>query len=399
MPLYKRYVSLKQRIKTHPRFAGIQHAGQLVERYAVYVILIVLGTFVVGNNLLARTIRPDEIGVGAPWTSFVSNEASDLIVETTPAQPIAAIKTDRLVVGGMTGQPAAIAATVTPSAPVVSPVLVDAVGGPPPGGTDSDAAARQETVTYTVQGGDTLSTIAHRFGLTSKTVLWANGLDDADFIKPGQTLKIPPAEGYLYTVKQGDTLAAITKKYGGNQDDVLTANRLATADALQPGQEILIPGGEPPAPSAPVPSARRTLLTQVFAGSDSGAAPPSAPATGARFIWPTTGRKINQYFRGRFHTGIDVEGTYSTPIYAASSGRVIFSAFDRSGYGLHVVIDHGNGYETLYAHASKVFVGVGDRVKQGQTIAMVGSTGRSTGSHLHFEIRVGGGFLNPLSFF
>src|SRR4029078_3934749 len=101
----------------------------------------------------------------------------------------------------------------------------------------------------------------------------------------------------------------------------------------------------------------------------------------------------------RFHTGVDIEGDYSSPIYAAATGRGVYAAFDRSGYGLHIVIDHGNGYETLYGPAIKVFVARGDSVKQGQTLAMVGSTGRSTGTHLHFEIRTGGGFLNPLSFY
>lgn len=265
--------------------------------------------------------------------------------------------------------------------------------------TPADGTERQETINYTVATGDTLSTIAHRFGLTSKTLVWANGMSDKDFIKPGQVLKIPPVEGYLYTVKKGDTLASIIKKYGGEQQAVLEANHLASADAIEPNQEIVIPGGEPPAPPAPTP-ARRSVATPVYGGtSPSSSAPPSARATGAKFIWPTSSHKINQYFRGRFHTGVDIDGDYSSPLYAAAAGRVVYAAFDRSGYGLHIVINHGNGYETLYGHASKIFVSVGDSVKQGQTIGMVGSTGRSTGTHLHFEIRTGGGFLNPLSFF
>lgn len=401
LPLYRQYISLKQQLKTHPRLAGVRHFGHFVERYAVYAVLIVIGSFVIGNNILARTIRPDEIGLGAPWSTFAKNEASDLIVETAASQPITARQEEKLAVGGVDSS----VATITTITPTVSGgtggPLTDAVGGPPAIGTDTDTGNRQSTVSYTVQSGDTLSTIAHSFGLTSKTLLWANGLSNADFIKPGQVLKIPPEEGYLYTVQKGDTLAGIVNKYGGTQDGIMAANQLATADAIQPGTDIIIPGGQPPAPPTPAPTGRQTILNQVFTGNTGSpsSAPPSVPATGARFAWPTTDHRINQYFRGAYHTGVDIGGHIGNPIYAAASGRVIYAAYDNSGYGLHVVIDHGNGYSTLYAHASKIFVGVGDRVTQGQTIALIGVTGRSTGPHLHFEIRVGGGFLNPLSFF
>lgn len=399
VPLYKQYLKTRQRIKTHPRLAGVRSVGHFLERYAVYAVLIIFGVLAVANNIFARTIRPDEIGRGAIWASLITNESTELIVETATQHPVVSNKALALAVGGTTQRSDANTNTsdITSGQASASPI---AVGGDIIPGTDSIGADnRQETITYIVQPGDTLSTIAHSFDLTSKTLVWANGMSDQDFIKPGQTLKIPPVEGYLYTIKKGDTLAAIATKYNGEQEAILDANHLATAEAIQPGEEIIIPGGEPPAPPAPTPSQRRSSFTQVFGGNNSGSIPPSAPAGRSRFIWPTAMRKINQYFRGRYHTGIDVEGTYSSPIYAAAAGRVVFAAFDRSGYGLHVVIDHGNGYETLYAHASKVFVSRGDTVKQGETIAMVGSTGRSTGTHLHFEIRTSGGFLNPLSFY
>ncbi|MEK7537879.1 MAG: peptidoglycan DD-metalloendopeptidase family protein [Patescibacteria group bacterium] len=397
LPAYTQYLKLRQRVKTHPRLVGVRSFGHFLERYAVYAALVTLGVLAVGNNIFARTIRPDEIGRGSIWASLSSSETPDLIVETASNRPAAVNRTTMLAVGGVTPRSDSVPLSSTAANEPESTATALAVGVTlnESGGTNGD---RQETVIYVVQSGDTLSTIAHRFGLTSQTLVWANGMSDKDFIKPGQALKIPPVEGYLYTVKNGDTLAGIAQKYKGDQASILDVNRLATAEAIQPGQEIIIPGGEPPAPPAPTPASRRTLLTQVFGGRESNA-PPSAPATGARFIWPTTGRRINQYFRGRYHTGIDIEGDYSSPIYAAANGRVVFAAFDRSGYGLYIVISHGNGYETLYGHASKVFVSPGDVVKQGQTIAMIGSTGRSTGPHVHFEIRTGGGFLNPLSFF
>lgn len=397
LPAYLRYSRIRQRIKTHPRLAGVRSFGHFLERYAVYAALVSLGVLAVGNNLFARTIRPDEIGRGAIWASFTNSENSELIVETATNQTTSKNHATAFAVGGVTQRAESVTNIAANNDTTTSNAALAVGGALTADAEDGSGVDRQETITYTVATGDTLSTIAHRFGLTSKTLVWANGMTDKDFIKPGQVLKIPPVEGYLYTVKKGDTLASIVKKYGGDQAKVLEVNHLATADAIQPNQEIIIPGGEPPAPVV-TPSTRQPLLTQVYGGT-SGTPPPSAPASKARFIWPTSNHKINQYFRGRYHTGVDIEGTYSSPIYAAAAGRVVYAAFDRSGYGLHIVINHGNGYETLYAHASKIFVSVGDQVKQGQTIAMVGSTGRSTGTHLHYEIRTGGGFLNPLSFY
>lgn len=396
VPFYKQYLKIRQRIKIHPRLAGVRTFGHFLERYAVYAAVIAVGVLAVSNSIFARTIRPDEIGRGAIWATLSDPEASDLIVETAAGQGTPINHSLALAVGGT---PLADDIKVAPTAATEKEIAstMMAVGGGADSMDTDDTSNRQETITYVVQPGDTLSTIAHSYGLTSQTLVWANGMSDKDFIKPGQTLKIPPVEGYLYTVKKGDTLAGIIKKYGGDQNAILDTNHLATAEAIQPGQEIIIPGGEPPAPPQ---SRQRSLLTQVYGGYYSGGTPPpSAPSGRARFIWPTSGHKLNQYFRGRYHTGIDVEGDYSSPIYAAAAGKVIYAAADRSGYGLHIVIDHGNGYETLYAHNSKNFVSRGDTVKQGQTIAMVGSTGRSTGSHLHFEIRTGGGFLNPFSFY
>lgn len=398
VPGYKQYLKLRQRIKTHPRLAGVRSVGHFVERYAVYAVLVAFGVLAVSNNIFARTIRPDEIGRNAIWASLVSSESSDLIVETASDHVATANRTLALTVGGVAPRTETEVTEVQEGSG--SATLPLAIGGATTIATDTTNTNRQETISYVVQTGDTLSTIAHSYNLTSQTLVWANGMSDKDFIKPGQTLKIPPVEGYLYTVKKGDSLAAIATKYKGEQTAILDANHLATADAIQPGQELIIPGGQPPAAPAPTPTTNRSLLTQVYGGNKSSDdPPPSTKATGARFVWPTSSHRINQYFRGRYHTGVDIDGDYSSPLYAAAAGRVTYAAFDRSGYGLHIVIDHGNGYQTLYGHASKIFVSRGDTVKQGQTIGMVGSTGRSTGTHLHFEIRTGGGFLNPLSFF
>lgn len=399
LPLYSWYTKIKQRVRHNPHFAGIRSIGHFLERYALYAALVTLGIFGLTNNLFAQTIRPDEVGRGAIWTTFVQAEGSDLIVETGLSQAPAVAAASTLTIGGLApvvtdDETATVGMVQVEAAPGTDVPITDTVVGATGGGAlTSD---RKETETYVVEGGDTISTIAEQFGVSSRTILWANNLSDSDFIKPGQSLKIPPTSGYLYTVKSGDTLASIAQKYKGNEQQILEANGIPLADALQSGSEIIIPGGEPPAPPAPV-AQPRNLFQQVF--TRGGNAPANAPATNARFLWPTPNRRINQYYRGRYHTGIDIEGTYSSPIYASSGGTVEFASSDRSGYGLHVVINHGNGFRSLYAHASKIFVSVGQRVSQGQTIAMVGSTGRSTGTHLHFEIRTGSGFVNPLAYF
>lgn len=125
--------------------------------------------------------------------------------------------------------------------------------------------------------------------------------------------------------------------------------------------------------------------------------PPSRVQSSSRFLWPTPSKKINQYFGWR-HTGLDIDGNYSSPIYAADSGRVERSDSAASGYGLHIVLNHGGGVETLYGHLSKSFVRVGDSVQRGQTIGMMGCTGWCTGPHVHFEVIIGSRKVNPLSY-
>ncbi len=261
---------------------------------------------------------------------------------------------------------------------------------------------RTGVVDYTIGGGDTVSLVAAKFGLGYKSILWANGIDDRSIIKPGMVLKIPPVDGVLYTVKSGENLTALVQKYQADLNRTLDVNRLPDASAIQVGQVVTLVGGQPPAPPAPPPSSRSQPRSPFFdvgvASSDQSGARGNRIA-GAGYLWPTPNHRINQYFRGYYHTGIDIEGTYASPIYAAKDGVVSAVRFERYGYGFHIIISHGDGTQTLYGHASKIFVKTGQRVDRGQTIAMVGSTGRSTGTHLHFEIIIGGVKVNPLKYF
>ncbi len=242
---------------------------------------------------------------------------------------------------------------------------------------------------YIVQGGDTLSTIAEKFDVSISTIKWANGLS-SDYIKPNQKLKILPVTGVLHTVKSGDTLTAVATKYNASEQAIADVNWIDPPFNLQAGQELMIPGGEIKAAPSPIVS---STPTTVNTPSNSVGTPVSG--TG-QFLFPTTGY-ISQY-SSRWHTAIDIASRAYPPVMAADSGRVVYSGWDSTGYGLTVLLDHGNGFVTRYAHGSALYVKTGDYVTRGQTIMQMGSTGRSTGPHLHFEIKYNGVKQNPMSY-
>jgi LysM repeat protein len=268
----------------------------------------------------------------------------------------------------------------------------------------SSKPLRTEIEIYTVKAGDSLGTIARDYDIDVGTLLWANNLSARQYIRPGDKLKILPVAGVLVAVKSGDTLSAIAKKYQGNVDDIIKVNQL-TDDKVPVGKELVIPGGMPPVieQNRVVAVSRDQLrepgVTQYTApaGAANVAKPADAAETGitTKLLWPTSARVITQYYGWR-HTGLDIAGDQSNPLYAAEDGVVTISGWNSGGYGYQVMIDHPNGMKTRYAHASKLFVSVGDQVKRGQVIAMMGSTGRSTGPHIHFEVYVNGSRVNPL---
>lgn len=249
---------------------------------------------------------------------------------------------------------------------------------------------RSEIIEYEVQGGDTLSSIASKFGISTDTIKWANDLT-RDAIKPGQTLKILPVSGVAYTVKSGDTLESVAKKFSAEQQPILDFpfNDIPDDLSLKVGQLLIIPDGSPPEIKAPKPKPQPQYLAQ---GPQSPAF--SAPG-GGQFIWPAGG-SLTQYFSW-YHPGIDIANRAGPGIAASDGGTVMVAGWpDSNGYGNRVVIDHGNGYTSLYAHLSNIYVSAGQTVSRGQLIGQMGSTGRSTGTHLHLEIHYKGIALNPL---
>lgn len=249
-----------------------------------------------------------------------------------------------------------------------------------------------ETTSHIVQEGETIASIATRYGLESSTILWENNLTTTSKIKPGQELVILPIDGVRHKVKKGETIFSIGKKYGLEDTQVQAIvdypfNEFLNDETfeLATGQFLMVPGGV--LPNVPVARPTATRLTP-DAGSVSG--------TGV-FVWPAAG-KITQGY-SFYHKAFDIANRAGGPILAGDSGTVVVAGWvDNSGYGNRVVIDHGNGYVTLYGHLSVIQVRPGQRVNRGDVLGQMGSTGRSTGTHLHFEIRSGGSLLNPGNF-
>ncbi len=250
---------------------------------------------------------------------------------------------------------------------------------------------RSEILEYEVEQGDTLSSIAIKYNISIDTIKWENNLNDTDSITPGQTLEILPVTGVSHEVVSGDTIESVAKKYSASSQGILDFpfNDVGDDLQLQIGQILIIPEGVPPtkaAPSRPAPK---------YVASTPNSSTFNAPGGGS-FIWPTIGG-LTQNFAW-YHPGIDVADRSAPGVGASDGGTVIVSGWpDNYGYGNRVVIDHGNGYQTLYAHLSNIYVSIGQRVSRGQSIGQMGNTGRSTGTHLHFEIRYKGVAVNPLA--
>ena len=249
---------------------------------------------------------------------------------------------------------------------------------------------RIDILEYEVVLEDTVSTISQKFGVSEDTILWENDLSKKAILKPGQIVRVLPETGVSHKVQKGDTIYSIAKKYGVDAQAVISypSNTFVNDEtfSLAVGQILVIPDGTPPAqaPTQPTYMARRTP----DAGSGVGS---------GNFVWPASGH-ISQGFKW-YHRALDIANRATPDVLAADSGTVELSGWpDNSGYGLRVLIDHGNGMTTMYAHLQKVYVTAGQRVSRGSAVGQMGSTGRSTGTHLHFEIRRNGAMVDPVEY-
>ena len=276
--------------------------------------------------------------------------------------------------------------SVNPWSISAAPSVVSASTDDPGIGTQVSNKVRDSIIDYKVQSGDTVASIANKFGVSTDTVRWANNLS-GDKIKIDQTLKILPVTGVAHTVVKGDTVYSIAKKYDAEAQAIIDFpfNTFTNDETfeLAIGQTVIVPDGVMPTATA---TSRARQMT------------PSAGVVSAfgTFVWPTQGT-ITQRFSW-YHPGIDIANRSLPTVVAADAGRVIYAGWDTSGYGNMILIDHGNGYTTRYGHLSQIMVISGQTIGRGQAIGRMGSTGRSTGPHLHFEIYQNGVRVNPLNF-
>jgi murein DD-endopeptidase MepM/ murein hydrolase activator NlpD len=270
---------------------------------------------------------------------------------------------------------------------------------------------------YTVQEGDTLSSIADHFGLGNEFVagwdmLVASNQPEIvsadDFLQPGQNLRIPTGPGIVHTVILGETVGDLAEQYDANSAEIIDYNALGSGNLIAVGQVILIPNPrqlapEPVVEPTPEPSPEAPPEEPPPGESSPPPAeetpPPPTPVPG--FIWPVnTNIRITNHFDASHPLGIDIGLRFdpTAPILAVQSGTVTFAGGDPCcSYGLYVIVDHGDGLKTLYAHLSRIDVSVGQSVGQGEQLGVAGSTGYSTGVHLHFEVHLNGKRIDPLS--
>lgn len=239
---------------------------------------------------------------------------------------------------------------------------------------------------YTVESGEVLSKIAERYGLNVETIMWENNIGNANMVVSGQKLVIPPLDGISYTTVDGDSLEKVAGKYNIEVDAIIAQNNL-TGDTLAIGQHLFLPEAKPIGPARVIATSGSTsyVSTSNVALSDSN----SVPVGAKPFIYPTRGDITQGYRAG--HYAIDIGDTSKPPVWAAGGGTVTkaYSGGWGGGYGNHVIVDHGNGLETLYAHLDHLTVTEGQWVGQGQVIGQMGNTGRvygATGIHLHWEV-------------
>lgn len=402
VPVYRLFFGVKRGIDRLLLPAKHRITFLVSNRYALHVAVVAIAAMTGSIHLGASDVRAESFGTKSMLYGLVAQDAN-AAVETVSADTLP--ESTRVSYGYDDGalDPTTHFDTLSlGDAYVTTTVGGSAVTVPAISEGRPIAASRSETESYKVTDGDTLYGIAERFDLSLSTILWANNLTVRSLIKPGQTLTIPAVDGVLYTVKSGDTLLKIAKTYGSDTDEIITVNQLASANDLRIGQSLILPGGEPPASASSPVKATPAPVSSIFTKPPATAT--TAPSTTTKgsgsgtgtWLWPTDWRVITQYY-GWQHTGVDIDGDYTTQSYAAADGVVIYSGW-RNGYGNTVEIDHGDGLVTRYAHHSKLYVKAGDVVTQGQAIAQTGTTGKSTGTHLHFEVIKNGKFQNPLDY-
>jgi len=357
-------------------------------RYALHFAIVVVTAVASVVNFGGYEVRAETFGENSVLFAL-SGDSEQIMIEETAEE---GIKPAVKAVSYLKGTTSAVVPNIDYDY-IEEDYVSTAVGGsalvaPAISEGGQSTAPRQNTETYTVQNGENIGMIAENYGVTMNTLLWANDLSSRSYIQPGQKLKIPPTSGVLHTVGRGESLNKIAKKYDVETEEILKFNRLKSASDIQVGEELMVPGGKKVAPR------RVASVTSIFS------APPKnieVNTTGSgSMVWPTDLRYITQYYGWR-HNGLDVDCYYNNNNYAADSGTVVFAGW-KKGYGLAVEIDHGGGLKTRYGHHASLYVSPGQSVSKGTPIGKCGTTGHSTGTHLHFEVMQNGRYQNPLQY-
>jgi len=276
--------------------------------------------------------------------------------------------------------------------------------------TDIPSRPRLEVIEYTVESGDTLFGIAEKYGLKPETVLWANQQvlgDNPHNLRPEQVLNILPADGTYHRWSAGDGLNGVAKFFGVQPEDIINfpGNNLTpefigdfTNPNIDAGTWLVIPNGKRQFVSWSAPDIPRDNPSVAAVLGPGACESIVSGASGAGiFIWPANNHFLSgyDYVPDANHPGIDIDGNEGDPVYAADSGVVVYAGLNNWGYGNVIVINHGNGWQTLYAHLNAYYVSCGQSVIQGNVIGAIGSTGNADGSHLHFEMMYNGVRVNP----
>lgn len=379
LPIYKIFVTIIIAITRSIGPINNKYLVPFINRYVVHMVVVAMTVTVVFLNYQVKNTRAQSFGEKSILYALAKSgdlsdaesfsEGFDTYVQDTPTDLDNYPNNEPLITqtGGLYGTD------------ITSP--------------EAFTSARSTITKYTVVSGDNVGSIAKKFNLKTDTLIWANNLSPKGFLQLNQVLLIPPVDGVIYTVKRGDTLGGIVKKLDGDLTKAVAFNKLAGTYDISIGQTLIVPDGKPLISAPSIQKPKIAKITDIINKPNIGS--PNVGITG--LIWPTVTRRLSQYF-GWKHTGLDIDGDFGDPIWASADGVVSKVKYLNYGYGFHVTIDHPDGKQTLYAHFQKIFVTPGESVTKGQSLGEMGSTGRSTGSHLHYEVRVGGKRLNPLNY-
>lgn len=359
---------------------------------------------------------PAEVSFAAAYLSQTTPQAFHLVMSTHPA-PTAQIQS-RLEVNSPADD-GAPNLRITAAGATPQPQNEGTQATPTPSPTPSPSCETSHSpiyCVYTVEAGDTLSSIASKFDLKGtdgvapwQLVVQSNKPEitsEEDLLQVGQKVRVPAGNGIVHTVLSAQTLSDIADQYDVSSNDItaVAANALANANSLRIGQELLVPGPQrlsKPALLAPRPSSAQPPSSgSPGFGAASSQQDQARGVSSSGFVWPASG-PLSSRFGGSHPLGIDIDlyATPNAPNVAAAAGTVTFAGGNPCcSYGYYVTIDHGNGFETLYGHFSSLSVSVGQKVIQGQVLGIAGRTGYATGNHLHFEVRLDGSIVNPMSY-